>query len=234
MTYMKKTLEIDAIDSFLSFYQIVCENRKKIFSYLYWMAKNWNVVFPSIDKIAQVCSCSRSTVKRALTFFENLGWICRKRRCYRSNLYFVDRSILELNIFNKNTFKKKDPESQSEPITDPIYNVSFSVFNLRYCPLSRGAAKSQKIYGLDFSQEEIQRGRAFIAKYCPKKPLNLTDKDVSDLMKHFMKGKGPAIIINALEAYNNSRVPVSNPIGFLFAMCAKIKRKLMGKSDPPD
>lgn len=69
------------------------------------MARKCRSVFPSVETIATYTKCSISTVVRATNYFQRMGWVCKIKRCYRSNTYFMCDKLMKLNLNDPNTFR---------------------------------------------------------------------------------------------------------------------------------
>ena len=76
----------DFINDFLNIYPTLTKFQKKLFKYLHWYARKWRCVFPSLQTISKAIGCCISTVMRATKIFEKLGWLCKRKIHYCSNL----------------------------------------------------------------------------------------------------------------------------------------------------
>ncbi len=106
-TYSKVSLQNSPIaECFLTLYTRFTAIQKKIFIYLYRLAKKFRIVFPSIERIALECGCSSRTVTRFTNFLEQIGVLSKKKIAYRSSEYYFVDEILAINIFNPRVFLK--------------------------------------------------------------------------------------------------------------------------------
>lgn len=116
------------VNDFLNIFQTLSKLQRKVFKYLHWFSKKWRNVFPCIKRMAEALECSESSIKRATSYFHKLGWICKVKRSYRSNLYFMDDGLIRLNIEDKNIFLK-DPVNAPQNdlvLTAPIKEKNIS------------------------------------------------------------------------------------------------------------
>lgn len=58
----------------------------------------------SVSTIAKHVKCGERTVKRATAFFESIGWIVKKKCPYQSNLTFMNKEIISLNLNDPTLF----------------------------------------------------------------------------------------------------------------------------------
>lgn len=102
----------DFITNFLNIYQTLTVFQKKIFKYLQWFSKKFRCVFPCLQKIANAIGSCVRTVTRATKYFQDLGWIYKKKRGYQSNLYFMNDELIDLNLDDKSLFfREKCPDN---------------------------------------------------------------------------------------------------------------------------
>ncbi len=234
MTTYQTTYVDEITNDFLNVFQLLSRSQKTVFFFLQKFCQTSRNVFPSLEYIAEKCYCSRSTVKRAIAKFEGMGIFCHKKRHYQSNLYFAHDQILKINFANPTTFKKGRFTRVNEPQNEPVLYVSNQNSISRICKTSSMAEKvSSTVNGIDISQEMRDSALQGIKRFCPHKALNLTEKDLTDLIRNFLLPGHKAAVINALECLNFSKKKIDNPIGYLFKMCAKWKRKFLGRDNPP-
>ena len=98
-------LEDFIVEDFLNLFHDLTKSQKKIFKFLQYMARNCRSVFPSVETISKHTKCSISTVVRATNYFQRMRWICKMRRCYRSNKYFMCEVLMKLNLNDSKTFR---------------------------------------------------------------------------------------------------------------------------------
>lgn len=225
MTTLNETLLKSLI---LDNFQFITSLRKKIFLYIQFLAKKFRNVFPSVDQIAKTCGCGTATVKRALKYFSEVGWLSKIRRCYRSSIYKIPEEILDLDLTKNRTFKKPSSTSVNDPMSDPIYNVAKSEsISLRKEQVPVEVAKAPT--SEDDGFEKIKKNRAawnYIKnRYCPSVPVEIDDKSLASLVKNFIVGKPQAIIINALESLQTASITIDKPVGWLFKVCSNIKNR---------
>ncbi len=72
----------------------------KILKYLILEQKNSGKLSPCINTIAKKTKFSRSTTKRAIKFYENIGIMYHLKRAYNSNIYFLNNELLEIDFKN--------------------------------------------------------------------------------------------------------------------------------------
>lgn len=121
---------------FRNLFKLLSRSTQAIYRYLHWMAKNYRTVFPSREHIAAAVGCSIRTVARALQLFETNGWLVVKKRAYQSNVYFMDESLIALDLDDPKTFMR-DPEKPGNVPEDgtqnvPVFNVVSSNKNTYY------------------------------------------------------------------------------------------------------
>lgn len=76
--------------------------------------------------IAIRCSCSVSTVQRALREFSKEGWICWQKRPYLSNLYFVADELMNLELNNSKIYSRNDHQCDHVSELHCSLNVNIS------------------------------------------------------------------------------------------------------------
>lgn len=209
-------------------FQLLPELRKKIFQYIQFLLQKYNRAFPSMQHIAEVCGCSLITVKRAIKFFSEVGWITKMKRCYRSSVYAMDASILKLDLSKNRTFRNRTFSSANDTVGDTIYNVAKSdKINQRKgkVPVEVAVAPPTEI---DVAKKMADNRKAFnqrVKYYAPSRKVEIDDDSLESLIKNFVRGKPESILINALEGLESAKKPIANPVGWLFTMCSYWKRK---------
>lgn len=116
----------DFLNDFLNIFPTLSKFYKKVFKYLQWFSKKFRCVFPCILRIANSIGCSNSTVKRATAFFEQMGWIIKKKCPYGSNQYFINNELISLNLDDPSLFFREEC-SQNDPV---LGNSSSDLNNL--------------------------------------------------------------------------------------------------------
>ena len=101
-----KTLSV-FVNEFLIKYSILTKFQKKIFKYLQWFSKIRRYVYPCLLRIANHVGCSIATVKRATAYFQELGWLCKQKCHYQSNLYFLNDELISLNLDDESLFLRE-------------------------------------------------------------------------------------------------------------------------------
>lgn len=96
----------ELVDNFLAWYEMASRKQKRIFIYLHTFCRKHNLVFPSQDRIAEKAGCGREWVNRTLKKLEELGFLIKKRRPYRSCLYLIADVLLRLDLNNIEIFRK--------------------------------------------------------------------------------------------------------------------------------
>jgi hypothetical protein len=91
-------------ENFLNTFQLLSPKQQKIWRYLQYCSNTIRQVFPSQQTIANKCGCHRSTVNVTIGKFFQWGWLVKKKRCYRSNVYFVNDELKAINTYGKDTF----------------------------------------------------------------------------------------------------------------------------------
>ena len=114
---------------FRNLFKLLSKRTQWIFKKIQGMCKNCRAVFPSREYIAKEVGCSVRTVARALQLFQMNGWIVIKKRPYQSNVYFMDESLIELNLDNPKTFLKDEKKSENVPQNVPVLEVSIQIEN---------------------------------------------------------------------------------------------------------
>lgn len=208
-------------------FQTIPSLRKKIFLYIQFLLKKFNRAFPSIDHIAKTCGCSVITVKRAIKWFNEVGWLTKLRRCYRSSIYHMEPEILRLDLTKNRTFRNQSFTRGNDTIGDTIYNVAKSdkIILRKEEPLVKAAEAS--ISESDVIKKKEDNRKAWnqrIKKYAPSMSINIDDDDLESLIKNFIRGKPESILINALQGLESAKKTIRNPVGWLFSMCAFWKR----------
>lgn len=228
------TAEAPVTEGILNCFQFLSSKQKKIFLYIQWIGKNFRNVFPCFKTIAEKCECSIPTAKRAIKYFESMGWLCHQKRSYRSNIYFMDRQVLQLDLTSPNAFRKVTPTLSNDPKNDTqndtvLYVASSYPSILRTNPVNQTAQKVTN-YGIPIQDSERKDLKDMLIKYGPSKRLDLTRKDVEDLIKNFMRNKPQSILIRALDAISCAKNALTNPIGLLFRKCGEYNREFREKT----
>lgn len=158
-------------EMFLNCYQYLSYLEQKIFYYLQIFSQHHRCVFPSQSHIAVKCGCSRRTVIRVLKKFNELGWIVKVRRCYRSCKYYVNENLKNLELKNPLTFMlKKNYKNEKSGTRDvTIYSVHSTECNTRDT-LDQGS-RYKYIYS------DIERFRKYLSNQDVEKFKNLMDSN---------------------------------------------------------
>ena len=104
------------VNDFLNLFGILSKLQQKIFRLFHWFSKNKRNIYIGIPYIAEKIGCSERTVKRATAYFQQMGWICKVKRCYRSNLYYMTNELIKLNLDDKKLFNVPSSVPENGPI----------------------------------------------------------------------------------------------------------------------
>lgn len=112
------------LNEFLDQFEIITKAFRKIFQYFQFMAKKYRNVFSGVEHIANICGYSTATVKRATAFFARMGWICKLKRGYQSNVYFMNEELKDIDLDDPALFhRQKPPVSEvNDPKMIPYYS----------------------------------------------------------------------------------------------------------------
>ena len=106
-------------EDFLNIFQLLTPKQQKIWRLLHWYARNYRLVFPSHERLAQNAGCCRDTVIEALKKFASMGWLGSIKRCFRSSLYFVPDALSSIDLDDPRTFRRPAPKKASIPTKNP-------------------------------------------------------------------------------------------------------------------
>ncbi len=110
------------LNDFLNIYQTLSKFQRKVFKYLQWFSKKFRNVFPCIYTITKALGCSDSTVKRATAYFNKMGWICKCKRGYQSNVYYMNDELIRLNLEDTNLFFREE-RPVNDTTNDPVLGL---------------------------------------------------------------------------------------------------------------
>lgn len=88
------------VSEFEKRFELLSKNHKKIFKFIHWYSCKYKNVFVSVITISKYVKCSPSTVKRATAHFNKMNWVKKSKRSHKSNLYFMNEKLLNLDIEN--------------------------------------------------------------------------------------------------------------------------------------
>lgn len=94
-----------------SYWHTLNRNYRETIKYLWALAQKHNFVFPSYERIAEMCGYSVRTAKNICARLAKIGLISWKRRGYQSNLYFLPDELLKLDLRNRRLFTDSPRES---------------------------------------------------------------------------------------------------------------------------
>jgi hypothetical protein len=97
-------------ETFLNLFQFLSKTQQKIWGYLRWYATRFRNVFPAHATIASAVGCHRDTVIEAIKRFSGYGWLVTVKRCFRSNLYFVNEELIPIDTADPRTFQREIPQ----------------------------------------------------------------------------------------------------------------------------
>lgn len=180
-------MSMDVRESFLNFFQLMTPKQQKIWKSIQWYAKNFRHVFPSHAKIAEFAGCCRDTVIAALKKFSELGWIGFIKRCFRSNLYFMNEELIDLNLDDPMTFKRPIPTREPTPIPSGNPTVLFESKNKEIERNVRN--ESENVHHIEKKKQELSH---------EVKQLPLSDRD-----KHLLARYSPQILRLAIEDWKS-------------------------------
>ena len=90
-------MNLEILESFLNQFDLLTHFQKEIWRFLQKLSKEFRVVIPSQTEIANIVKCSRDTVNIAISKFIEMKWIEIKKRPYKSNLYFINPVLLDID-----------------------------------------------------------------------------------------------------------------------------------------
>lgn len=140
---MQNTIvEKQSVSEFKKTFFTLSPNQQKIFRYLHWFCQSHHVVKPSQRHIAETVGCSRDTVIQTIKLFIKFNWLTTIKKAWRTCIYIVSESLLNLDLDSKETFKKdpnahlsQPPEKQEptpNPTIDPTINPTHSKYSINY------------------------------------------------------------------------------------------------------
>lgn len=115
MTNIKPISKSEEVNHFKNIFPTLTKLQKKIFKYLHWFSKTYRVVQPSHKHIAKKVGCSRDTIIQAIKKFEELGWVTKMTKYWKTCVYCVADLIFCLNLDDKNTFRWEPQRQVSRP-----------------------------------------------------------------------------------------------------------------------
>ena len=102
-------------EDFKNIFFLLTNKEREIFKYLHWFCQNYRSVNPCQIHIAEKTGTSVKTVYRAIKKFQDFGWMNIFKRIGRTCIYFVEESLLKLNLKEKKTFElPREKEQMSE------------------------------------------------------------------------------------------------------------------------
>lgn len=85
---------------------------RSILKYLQYKSRENKYVFPSIPRMAKICNCAQSTVKKWIATFIEWNWLSRYKRPYQSNLYTLITYLIEVDLESENFLANKSAPIQ--------------------------------------------------------------------------------------------------------------------------
>lgn len=208
-------------------FQMIPSLRKKIFLYIQFLLQKFKRAFPSMERIAEICRCSVITVKRAIKWFAEVGWLTKWKRCYRSSEYRMEPEIIALDLTKNRTFRNHTFTRGSDTVGDTILDVAKSdkiILRKEELPVvaEKSATQEDDVIKLANNRKAFNQR---VKRYCPSRTIEIDDISLQSLLKNFIVGKPEGILINALEGLESAKKPIVNPVGWLFKMCSYWKNK---------
>lgn len=93
------------------YWHLFNKNYRETIKYLWALSQKHDFVFPTYERMAEICGYSVRTAKNICARLAELGIISWMRRGYRSNLYFLPDELVSLNLRNRQLFAKSSSES---------------------------------------------------------------------------------------------------------------------------
>jgi hypothetical protein len=108
------------IDLIRKFWHTFNKNYRETLKYLWALANKHQFVFPTYERMAEMCGYSLRTAINICKKLAKLGIIGWQRRGYRSNLYFLPDELIKFNL--RNTRLLTDSPRQSCTISCTVLN----------------------------------------------------------------------------------------------------------------
>lgn len=196
--------DFELTEKFLNTFQLLSVKQQKIWQLLQWYSTHYRNVFPSHATIAEKVGCCRDTVIETIKKFRQWGWICALKRCYRSNVYFLQECLKKLDTRKNETFMIDPTENPTQiPTENPTLYNTYS-----YSSDVRNTSSEQKTVDVQDIKSEKEHILRKIGISLPKDIFCLSRfkyhtlcKAYEDLITRWYKS-GP---INNLAAWITSR-----------------------------
>lgn len=156
---MKKISPSTFVNDFLNTFQALSKFQQKCFKYLQWFAKKFRCVFPCIQKIANAIGCSIATIKRATAYFQNIGWLYKRKRGYQSSLYYLHQELIDLDLNDQSLFLRDKCAENELVLRSSFPDSNEFISTSEKVPISnemknREIPESIKLVGLDHKERQ--------------------------------------------------------------------------------
>lgn len=209
-------------EDFLNTFQLFGTKTKQIFKCLWRFSNKYKTVFPSHELIAQEVGCSIRTVVRALKLFADRGWIGSKRRCYRSNVYFMSEFLKSLDPTKAQTFmvQKEAPDKSNvrENVTENVtlYNVLKRNIRCTYNEPNRQTVQSSSDFKKQQDPQVVEK-QQILTKIGISKP-----KDIWCLCRYSLRALSLAAEDMISRTAKNA---IGNPAAWITQRCKEYTKK---------
>lgn len=200
-------------EKFIVLFMMLSKAQREIWKTLSWFTKNKYLVFPSHQKIASLAKCSVRTVIRAMQKFLEYSWIGWKKRCYRSNVYFMSDEVKDINPCDKNIGDRpacaKNPINSEKNVTENVTLYSVSSYCNKDIKTRKATValdkKSEEELPLEIQNLPIaQSDKKEFLQY-PRNVFMLALEDTLNYAKKTKIGSFYAVLKNRIECYLGNR-----------------------------
>lgn len=215
-------------DTFTDNYYLLTPTERRIWKLLQWYHQHHKHVFPSHQTIADKVECSRRTVVRAIKRFVTLGWLAVRKMAYQSCCYYMQQTLIWLNLKDKKTFAPERPPDKechtvchrechsikSIPSNQEIPHIPKGLWNqfIRWMKGGRANARREK---LDSEVEEMHLASFKQLPCFQKEGETFTDQEILKWLRLLGNDTFTLVMRNFCARMNNHQRPLDTPKGYL-------------------